>query len=44
MPAMNMPYRVKDKSLLDSIAPGDKVDFWIEATPAGLVVIRLKKR
>lgn len=43
MPAMNMPYRVKDKSLLDSIAPGDKIDFWLESTPSGLVVIRLQK-
>jgi protein SCO1/2 len=44
MPAMNMPYRVKDRSLLDSIAPGDKVDFWLESTPAGLIVVRLQKR
>jgi protein SCO1/2 len=44
MPAMNMPYHVKDKSLLDSIAPGDKIVFWVEPTPAGLVVVRLQKR
>ena len=44
MPAMNMPYAVKDKSLLDSIAPGDKVDFWLESTPAGLIVVKITKR
>ncbi|MEK6320076.1 MAG: copper-binding protein [Acidobacteriota bacterium] len=44
MPAMNMPYRVKDKSLLDSVAPGDKVDFWLESTPSGLIVVRFQKR
>jgi protein SCO1/2 len=44
MPAMNMPYNVKDKTLLDSIAPGDKVDFWLESTDAGLVVVRIKKQ
>lgn len=44
MPAMNMPYNVKDKSLLDAIAPGDKVDFWLESTDAGLIVVGIKKR
>ncbi len=44
MPAMNMPYAVKDKSVLDSIAPGDKVDFWLESTPGGLIVVRIEKR
>lgn len=44
MPAMNMPFAVKDKSLLDSVNPGDKIDFWVEATPDGLVVVRIRKR
>jgi protein SCO1 len=44
MPAMNMPFAVKDRSLLDSINPGDKIDFWVESTPAGLVVVRILKR
>jgi protein SCO1/2 len=44
MPAMNMPFAVKDKSLLDSVNPGDKIDFWVEPTPAGLVVVRILKR
>jgi Cu/Ag efflux protein CusF len=39
-----MPYNVKDKALLDSIAPGDKVDFWLESTDAGLMVVEIKKR
>jgi protein SCO1 len=44
MPAMNMPFAVKDKALLDSVNPGDKIDFWVESTPAGLVVVRIVKR
>jgi protein SCO1/2 len=44
MPAMNMPFAVKDKALLDSVNPGDKIDFWVEPTPAGLVVVRILKR
>lgn len=44
MPAMDMPYQVKDKSLLDEIAPGDKVDFWIEGASSGSVVVRIHKR
>jgi protein SCO1/2 len=44
MPAMNMPYRVSDKSLLDVAAPGDKVDFWLESTPSGLVLVKIQKR
>jgi len=44
MPAMDMPYQVKDKSLLDDIAPGDKVDFWLEGASSGSIVIRIHKR
>lgn len=44
MPPMNMPFAVKDKSLLDTVNPGDKIDFWVESTPAGLVVVRIQKR
>jgi cytochrome oxidase Cu insertion factor (SCO1/SenC/PrrC family) len=44
MPPMNMQFSVEDKSLLDSINPGDKIDFWIKTTPAGYVVTRMKKR
>lgn len=44
MPPMNMPFAVKDKTLLDTVNPGDKIDFWVESTPAGLVVARIQKR
>jgi len=44
MPAMNMLFAVKDKSLLDTVNPGDKIDFWVDPTPAGLVVVRIQKR
>lgn len=44
MPAMDMPYQVKDKSLLDEIAPGDRVDFWIESAPSGSVIVKIHKR
>jgi len=44
MPAMDMPYPVKDKSLLETLVPGDKVDFWIEDAPAGSMIIRFHKR
>jgi len=44
MPAMDMPYQVKDKSLLDELAPGDKVDFWLEGASSGSTVIKIHKR
>jgi cytochrome oxidase Cu insertion factor (SCO1/SenC/PrrC family) len=44
MPAMDMPYQVKDKSLLDEIAPGDKVEFCIEGASSGSVVVKIHKR
>lgn len=43
MPAMSMPYRVKDKAMLDLVKPGDKVTFTIEDTSKGAVVIEIKK-
>ena len=44
MPAMNMPFAVKDKSLLDAVAPGDRVEFLLRADESGMVVIAIKKR
>jgi len=44
MPAMNMPFEVKDKSLLDQIAPGDHVAFALQNMPYGLVVVEIKKQ
>ena len=43
MPAMSMPYRVKDKALLDAVKPGDKVDFTVEDSSSGIFLIGLKK-
>jgi len=44
MPPMEMPYPVKDRALLESLIPGDKVDFWIEDAPSGSTIIRFHKR
>jgi Cu/Ag efflux protein CusF len=44
MPAMSMPFEVKEKSLLDRIGPGDRVTFTIQEMPYGLVVTEIKKR
>jgi Cu/Ag efflux protein CusF len=44
MGAMTMEYYVKDKSLLDSIQPGDKVDFTIEDKQGVVVVSEIKKK
>jgi Cu/Ag efflux protein CusF len=41
MPAMSMPFTVKDRSLLDSISVGDQVEFRITGE---FVIIALKKR
>lgn len=43
MPAMSMPFMVKDKSLLDAAAPGDRIEFSLEATSKGQVVTEIKK-
>lgn len=44
MPPMNMPFAVKDRTLLDTVNPGDKIDFWVESTPDGLLVVRIQRR
>ena len=44
MAAMTMEYYVKDRSLLDSIRPGDKVDFTIEDKQGVVVVSEIKKK
>ena len=43
MPAMSMPYRVKDKAMLDMVKAGDKVSFTLEDTAKGAVLIEIKK-
>jgi protein SCO1 len=44
MPAMSMPYVVKDGALLDGFAVGDQVKFGLRATPGGMIVISMEKR
>jgi Cu/Ag efflux protein CusF len=41
MPAMSMPFTVRDRSLLDSISVGDQVEFRITGE---FVIIAIKKR
>lgn len=44
MPAMQMEFYVKEKSLLKGLKVGDKVDFTLEATESAEVVSEIKKR
>jgi Cu/Ag efflux protein CusF len=44
MPAMSMPYHIKDTSLLDKVAPGDKVNFKIEDSGFGPLLIEIDKQ
>lgn len=43
MPPMTMPYRVKDKALLDGLKPGDKIRFDADAVSGVFTVVRLEK-
>jgi Cu/Ag efflux protein CusF len=43
MPAMQMEFLVKDKSLLDNAKAGDRVDFTIVETTKGEYLTQLKK-
>jgi Cu/Ag efflux protein CusF len=42
MPAMSMPYHVKNESMLDSFQKGDKVDFTIQDS-GGVLITEIKK-
>jgi Cu/Ag efflux protein CusF len=44
MPAMQMEFPVKDRSLLDSINTGDKVDFTLEVNQGIERIIVIHKR
>jgi Cu/Ag efflux protein CusF len=44
MPAMQMEFYVKDKSALDSIKPGDQVNFTVEINSGIEVVTAIQKR
>jgi len=44
MPAMQMEFNVQDKTLLDRVAVGDRVDFAIIETPKGEYLIDINKK
>ncbi|MBA3441321.1 MAG: copper-binding protein [Pyrinomonadaceae bacterium] len=44
MDAMTMDFHVRDTRLLDSIEPGDRVDFTLEDAANVVVVTEIKKR
>jgi Cu/Ag efflux protein CusF len=39
-----MSFEVQSATMLDHIAPGDRVSFTLQETPHGLVIIELRKR
>jgi Cu/Ag efflux protein CusF len=43
MPAMQMEFHVKDKSLLDGLAPADKIEFTVEYGVGGMKISAIKK-
>ena len=43
MPAMQMEFNVKDKTLLDKVKTGDRVDFTIVETEKGEWLTEIKK-
>jgi Cu(I)/Ag(I) efflux system periplasmic protein CusF len=43
MPAMQMEFHVKDKSLLTGLASGDRVEFTVENGVGGIIIIGVKK-
>lgn len=42
-PKMTMTFRVKDKAVLEGVAPGDKVRFEMEKDAKGLAITRIEK-
>ena len=43
MPAMTMVFQVKDLSLLDRVAPGDKVKFRADKSEGAMIVTAIEK-
>lgn len=43
MPPMTMPYKVKDKAVLDQLKPGDRIRFDVDAVGGVFTVLRLEK-
>lgn len=44
MPGMQMEFNVKDRSLLDRVKVGDRVDFTIVHTPKGEYLVDIKQK
>lgn len=44
MTSMDMPFRVKDKSMLDVAGVGDQVEFTLQSEDTGLVVTSIKRK
>ncbi|TAM45219.1 MAG: copper-binding protein [Gammaproteobacteria bacterium] len=42
-PAMSMYFRVKDKTVLEGVSPGDKVRFEMKKDAKGLAITRIEK-
>jgi len=43
MPPMTMPYKVKDKGVLDQLKPGDRIRFDVDGVGGVFTVTRLEK-
>jgi Cu/Ag efflux protein CusF len=43
MPAMQMEFHVKDKSLLEGLAPEDKIEFTVEYGVGGMKITAIRK-
>lgn len=43
MPAMQMWFHVKDKSLLEGLAVSDRIEFTVESGVGGLKIVAIKK-
>ena len=44
MPAMQMPFHVKDKGLLEGIKRGDRIEFTVENGVSGMLVTAVRKK
>jgi len=44
MPAMQMPFHVKDKGLLEGIKRGDRIEFTVENGVGGMLVTSVRKK
>lgn len=43
MPAMQMDFHVQDKSLLEGLAVGDRIEFKVESGVGGLLIVAIRK-